>query len=103
MSWAEIVRLDPPKVVARGDVAAIYTHAFRFSFRPDLVEALKAAIPWHDRAWDEGVRTWYVTQPHLDTLKALALSCDEATLVEGKVTTDVKSGRVTEQLEMFGG
>lgn len=101
MSWAEITRLDPPKRVSQGGYSAVYAYAFRFSFRPDLVDDLKAAISWHGRAWEADTKTWYVVAHGLDALKALALACDEATLIEGNLTTCLRTGRVTEQGELF--
>ena len=101
MSWAEIKRLDPPIIANYGNLVVTFTYAFRFGFRPDLVEDLKRQIPWHERSWDEDAKTWHITADWYLTLQALAFTCDEATLIDGNRMTDLHTGRKREQLDMF--
>lgn len=101
MSWAEITRLATPiDAPLRGTP---FAYSFRFSFDPIIVELLKRHVPWQERAWDADATCWYTTAAHLDTLRRLALTCKDATLVEGNRTTDLHTGNTRTQLDLFGG
>jgi hypothetical protein len=97
-TWIDITRLS------RGptDQHMALTLAVRFSFDRAKVEAIKALVPWHDRAWSEDDRTWYASPQHLEALKTFARGFDEAMLIEGNRWEDLKTGHVFEQQELFG-
>jgi hypothetical protein len=71
------------------------------SYDPLFVEALKRAIPHADREWRERESCWWVEPRHLTRLETLAKTFRIAERQEGRYTTDLHSGRVREQLQLF--
>lgn len=46
---------------------------YRTPYSPELVQALKSAVPSTDRRWDGARKVWMVSPSHLDVLKAITL------------------------------
>jgi len=72
------------------------------SYSERFVEDLKRLVPSIDRSWDPEQKTWTVNIKHLPTVKSLVNSCyGKAYLIEGAVTTNLKTGEGIEQTAMF--
>jgi hypothetical protein len=72
------------------------------SYDPLFVEALKRAVPPADREWHERAQCWWVEPRHLTQLERLAKTFRVAERQEGSYTTDLHTGEVREQLDLFG-
>jgi hypothetical protein len=64
-------------------------------------ETLKRTIPRGDWRWD-GAQYWFVAQQHRAALVVLAQAMTMAEWQDGAVTIDLHTGRVSEQLMLFG-
>ena len=43
----------------------------QFDYNPEIIEALKQAIPHTSREWREETKTWWISEEYSDTLKSL--------------------------------
>jgi hypothetical protein len=64
-------------------------------------EALLRDIPSRDREWSPSASCWWIEKRHLTRLEALAKTFRVAERQEGIYTTDLHTGEVREQLELF--
>jgi hypothetical protein len=99
MSWCTItVRTTPHPALRQG------TLILEVADEP-MVEGFVRVLrhlPWEHRGWDAATGHWWVHATHRAALCDAALAhYDEVYLIEGPRTTDLKTGRVTEQLTMF--
>lgn len=69
---------------------------------PDAVEALKRQVPAASRVWEPLHHTWRVQAAYEPALIALATTFAVAELHDGNRVTELHSGRVREQLTLFG-
>lgn len=66
-----------------------------------VVKALKS-IDFEKRSYNSVTRAWYIDPSELDRLREIAVThFDNAQLTEGNVTTNLRTGRATEQLKLF--
>jgi len=68
---------------------------------PMALDALKRLIPARARTYDAERRRWRVQAVYREVLIALARTFQWAEWHEGNCVTDLRSGRVREQLELF--
>ena len=67
----------------------------------DVVRALKS-IDFELRSYNADTRAWYIHPSQLDTLRQIAVRYfDNAQLAEGDITTNLHSGRASQQLRLF--
>jgi hypothetical protein len=68
----------------------------------DVVRALKR-IDLEPRSYNSVTHLWSIHPAELDALRQIATTYfDDAQLTEGSVTTNLHTGRATEQLRLFG-
>lgn len=90
-AYAERMNEEPPDL--RVSVESPYDELF--------VEAVKS-VPFQARDYEPGRRRWWFTPAWLESVKAFALAhFDEVLLVEGKVTTNVRTGQTYAQESLF--
>ncbi len=66
-----------------------------------VVRALKS-IDFELRSYNADTRAWYIQPSELEKLREIAVRLFEnAQLTEGDITTDLHSGRATQQLRLF--
>lgn len=66
-----------------------------------VVGALKK-IDFANRSYNSTIREWSIAPCELETLRRIALEFfDDAQLTEGNTTTNLHTGRVSEQLTLF--
>ena len=67
----------------------------------EVVNALER-IDFEHRSYNSATRLWSIAPSEIDTLREIATThFDDAQLTEGNVTTNLHTGRVTEQLRLF--
>ena len=72
------------------------------SYSERFVYDLKRLIPSIDRSWDPDMKRWEVDARHLSTVRSIVKSCyKKATLIEGAITTNLKTGECIEQTSLF--
>lgn len=90
-AYAERMNGEPPDL--RVSVESPYDEVF--------VEAVKT-VPFQARDYEPGKRRWWFTPAWLRSVQAFALAhFDDVFLVEGGVTTNVRTGERTVQESLF--
>lgn len=87
------------------DPAARYGLALSATFDERFINALKAAIPSHERRYEAPTSCWYVMAKHQAAVVDLARRYYERAVLlehEGRRRTDLHTGVVHEQLSLFG-